>query len=145
MTERIRQAEKLLNQSGAACVVIKEDSTVMQSELTGIRPLIGWLGEDKCSLKGAATADRVVGKAAALLMLYGKVSEVYAQLISDSAAASLEQAGVPFTYGKKVPYIMNRDKTGMCPMEQRCLNIDSPKEAYEALSNMVGGPRHDNH
>lgn len=102
-------------------------------------PLLEWLSKSPELLKGACAADKVVGKAAALLMIYGGVSEIYAEVISESAADCLEQNGIKFSFGKRVPYIRNRNKTDMCPMEKRCLHINSPDEAYEALSQMVMG------
>jgi Domain of unknown function (DUF1893). len=140
----MKQAKALLKQTEAVCVLVREDGTVLQSELSGVRPLLEWLGQGGCILTDACIADKVVGKAAALLMLHGGIGEVYAELLSDSAAVCLEHARVPFTYGEKVPCILNRDRTGMCPMEQRCLNIGSPREAYEALSAMVGEVAHGN-
>ncbi|MBE6821820.1 MAG: DUF1893 domain-containing protein [Ruminococcaceae bacterium] len=137
LTERMKQAEQILQQTQAACVVIQKDGTVVQSELPGIRPLMGWLEQSPEILKGACVADKVVGKAAALLMLYGGVAEVCGELVSQAAIECLKEAHVPLTYGKAVPYILNRDHTGMCPMEQCCREIDSPKEAYEALKRMI--------
>ena len=40
---------------------------------------------------------------------------------------------IPFSYEKEVEYIINRTKTGMCPMEQTVLQIEDAEEAYEAL------------
>lgn len=71
-------------------------------------------------LRGAAIADKVVGKGAAALMIQGGVREVYADLISESAYALLADAGVEVSYKQMVHHIENRDKTDWCPLEKSC-------------------------
>ncbi|MBR3992234.1 MAG: DUF1893 domain-containing protein, partial [Anaerotignum sp.] len=41
------------------------------------------------------------------------------------------------TYRTEVEYIINRTKTGMCPMEQTVLDVEDAEEAYEALRNKL--------
>lgn len=125
-------ARKELEKSGAACVVVREGE-VHASHEKGIKPLMDWLNQDEKLLKGTYVADKVVGKAAALLCVYGGVSGVYAQVISEHAAKALQEHGIPYTFQEKVPYIINRSRTGMCPMEQKVLQISDPEEAYEVL------------
>lgn len=133
----LEQAEALRRQEEAACVVCLAEKTLLSRE-TGIRPLVGWLAEDPEQLKGGAAADKIVGKAAALLLVYGGVTAVHAGVLSDGAARVLEQYGIPFTYDRRTPYIINRTNTGMCPMEQRVQSIDDPAAAFEALRAAVG-------
>lgn len=136
MLTDIQKAKELLESSGASCVAVK-GGAVAQSGQPGVMALLHWLETEPEVLRGASAADKVVGKAAALLMTLGGVREVYAEIISDSARTYFEQNGVPYSYGEKVETILNRDKTGTCPMERRCLAIDSPQEAYEVLREMV--------
>ncbi len=63
--------------------------------------------------------------------------EVYAETLSDGAAAVLEEQGIPYACGVRVPYIRNREKTGPCPMEQRVQKSPRRREAYAALSAAV--------
>lgn len=133
----MKRAEEILRQTQAACVVIQKDGTVIQSELSGIRPLMGWLGKNPEILNGACIADKVVGKAAALLMRYGGVGEVYGELVSQAAIRCLKDAAVPLTYAQAVPCILNQDRTDLCPMERCCQSLDSPQEAYEALKGLI--------
>ena len=51
---------------------MKSGDTILRSEARGIAPLLGWIEADKLALRGAAIADKVVGKAAAMLMVYGR-------------------------------------------------------------------------
>lgn len=122
----------------ATCAVCR-NGQVRVSHLTGIRPLLVWLGEDGDALRDGAAADKIVGRAAALLFLYGGVRAVYAAVISEGALALLEENGVQVAYGRCVPYIINRENTGLCPMEQRVRDIWDPADAYEALAAQAGG------
>lgn len=122
--------------SGASCLVWREEGRASSAE-RGIRPLLVWLREQPDFIRGACVADKIVGRAAALLLAYGGAVQVYAETLSDGAAAVLEEQGIPYACGVRVPYIRNREKTGPCPMEQRVQKIASPAEAYAALSAAV--------
>ena len=128
----LERARAVWEREEASCVVYRQGKA-KTSHLSGVRPLLGWLAEDAQALRGAAVADKVVGRAAALLLVYGGVRAVYAAVISEAALAVLQKAGVAVRYGECVPFIANRDKTDMCPMERRVQDIDDPAAAFEAL------------
>ncbi len=132
MTKSTMQAKELLNATDAVCVCVKED-VILTSEKNGISPLMDWISKCPDNLRDASVADRVVGKAAAMLMAYSGVAEVYADIISEHAIQLFEDMKIPYFFSTRVPYIINRTKTGMCPMESCCLSIQSPAVAYEAL------------
>jgi hypothetical protein len=132
----ILKAKTILEDNDISCVIVR-DSTADQSQLPGILPLLDWLDKNPDALRDSYIADKLVGKAAALLMAFGNVKEVYAEIISAAAEEFFIKYKIAFSYGKKVNYILNRDKTGMCPMEKRCIAIDSPQEAYGVLKEMV--------
>jgi len=133
---KLEKAKAILLEENYTCVVVDNNET-KTSCLSGIRPLMGFLSASKDAFKGASMADRCIGRAAAFLMIYGGVEEVYALVISEHALEILEKYHIPVQYEEKVPYIINRDHTDMCPMEKTCLDIDSPEEAYEALKNKI--------
>ena len=58
-------------------------------------------------------------------------------MISDQAIRVFEEHGVTYTYAERVPYIINRRKDGLCPMEQTVLGTSDPEEAVELLRNKV--------
>lgn len=133
MTKKMEMAKGALKKEGIVCAVAVSDGSILVSGDKGIRPLLYWLENKSDVLKGSCAADRVVGKAAALLMIYGGVKEVYAELISEPASECLQAFGIPFQYDKIVPRIMNRDRTGLCPMESLCIDVTSPEEGYQKL------------
>lgn len=99
----------------------------------GIKMLLSIVSDTPNLLCGATVADKIVGKAAALLMVHGNVKEVYAEVISESAIDVFRRYGIPFTYGTITSRIVNRLGTGICPMEETVLGISEPEKAFEAL------------
>jgi hypothetical protein len=67
-------------------LIYRGGEVVFSSVSGGIKPLldaINTIGRD--GLRGTLVADKIVGRAAALLVIYMVASEVYASLISTSA------------------------------------------------------------
>lgn len=113
-------------------VCINEDN-VFTSDKQGIAPIMELLQNESDILKGAYVADRVIGRAAALLLMKGGIKELYTDVISEHALLVLKTSEIIVSYAKLVPYIVNRKKDGMCPMEETVLNLDCPEEAYVKL------------
>ncbi|HIW72699.1 MAG TPA: DUF1893 domain-containing protein [Firmicutes bacterium] len=134
--EEAKALYALLENEGLTCVVSR-DGALFRSEERGVRPLLHWLRADPAFCRGGLAADRVVGKAAAMLFVYGGIRAVYAGVVSEPALAVLRRAGVEADYGKLVPYIINRDRTGRCPMETLVLEVDDPAEAFALLDRKV--------
>ncbi len=132
----MEQAINILHTGGYTIVVQKEEQQFTSTK-RGIAPILELMNDDAKLLKDAIVADKVIGKAAALLLIYGKVKHIHAVVISELAIDILNQYKVSFTYDQKVPYIINRTKTDMCPMEHCVLEINDPEYAYEALKEAV--------
>lgn len=107
----------------------------------GVSDLYRLLHEAPETLRGAQTADKVVGKGAAALMALGKVKEVYAEVISEPALRLLQAADIRTTYGKLVPHIINREGTGLCPVEIRCQDCQTPEECLARISAFLNEMR----
>ena len=85
------RAKALLFEGRALAVVGEKTYT---SDEKGIKALFE-LAEKK-ALRGAAVADKIVGRAAALLMAEGKAAEVYAATLSEGGKAVFDAAGVKY-------------------------------------------------
>lgn len=94
----------------------------------GVTDLYRLLDESPELLQGATVADKVVGKAAAALMVLGKVNEVYADAMSRPALQLFQESGVKVSYGTLAERIINRAGTGQCPLETRCMPCATPEE-----------------
>ena len=115
-------------------VVVKDGKTNFY-EGRGIKPLINYLRND--NFKNAYVADKRIGKASALLLVYGQVKKVYTPVISKPAIKVFEDNNVKYSADEVVENIKNNTGTDLCPMEKRVQNIDSPEQAYEIFSSML--------
>lgn len=133
----IRKAIMLLNSADYTCVLCKDD-TVYTSSIRGVAPMINFI-ENGADLRGFSVADKVVGKAAAMLFVYAGVTEVYGHVISKAAVEVLNQYSIPYSFGKLADYIVNRSHTGMCPMEQTVKNIEISEleTAFNAINDKL--------
>ena len=128
-------ARKKLFKGKYSCVLVRDGKIIMASYDKGIRPIFSKLAENKKSLQNAVLADKVVGKALALLCLLAEIKSVYGYVISNNARFILESKGVDVEYNEIVPYIMNKDETDKCPMEKLVNNIEDPEKAFDAISD----------
>ncbi len=128
------ELHELLKTKEYTLAVLKENKVVFHSQERGLKPLYRLYREQPETLKGGVVADKVTGRAAAMLAVAGGVNEVYSDLISEKALQVLEDGGVKARYGDKTAYIVNRTKTGMCPMETLVLDAASPEEGVKRLN-----------
>ena len=73
----------------------------------------------------------------AALMVLGGFKTVYADIISTPALALLCEAGIETTFAQEVPHIINRDKTGWCPLETACMELNTVEEMYPVIQNFI--------
>lgn len=103
----------------------------------GIADLYDLLRNDSGFLAGASIADKVVGKGAAALIILGRAAELYADIISESALEILNQSPVKVSYGQIVPYIINRNGTGWCPVETLCKDCKTAEECLPYIKTFI--------
>lgn len=129
----LQTARALLESQGYTCVLCRE-GRIHTSRHRGVKPLMDLLDQD---LTGFSAADKVVGKATALLYCLLGIRELYAAVISQAALEILRQHGIPVSWGQQVDYIVNREGTGRCPMELATEAISDPTEAPAAISRKL--------
>ena len=78
----IDNLKEILLKDSNTIVIYKSDASIVVSKDRGVAPLMNLLRDDKLQLKDSVIVDKVVGKAAALLMAYAEVKEVYTPIIS---------------------------------------------------------------
>lgn len=129
---------KLLHEGQHSLVVSNGDIRTFDGR--GVSDLYKLFKEDPGFLRGASLTDKVVGKAAAALIALAGVKEVHADVISLSAFDLLIKGGIRVSYDRVVPHIINRTKTGWCPLETRCQESETPEECLiqiEAFMKLV--------
>lgn len=128
-------AIRLLHEGTYTCVLCS-NKQVYTSEKRGVSPLVDWLDQG-IDARGFSAADKVVGKGAAFLYVLLGVRAVYAPVMSQSAKMVLEQHRVTAVCDDCPERILNRAKTGFCPIESATLDIDDPHEALSAIKQRL--------
>lgn len=131
MENDLTKAVEHLRQGQYTCVLCRDDIMYTSRE-RGVKPLLDWL-DGGLEEKGFSAADKVVGKAAAFLYVLLGVKEIYAHVISEAAMGVFTENHIPFLYDVSVEYIINRQGTGSCPMEEAVSGLSAPEEAPEAI------------
>lgn len=126
-------AKSTLFENEYSIVVVKENEIVYKSESKGLQSLISLYKTKKNTLEDSSIADKVIGRAAALILVDANIKEVYADLISQNAIDILDKSDIPYEYKTQVKEIKNRDNTGMCPMEELSLKCVSADELIEKI------------
>ena len=130
-------AKEVLNTENLNLVVVKDSKVIFKSDEKGIKPLYTVVNEIKDSLSGSSIADRVTGRAAAMLCKYSNIKELHTKLISENAVNFLRNTGIVFNYDESTPFIKNRNKTGMCPVETLSINTNSINELLVEISRFL--------
>ena len=112
--------------------IIGPPGIIFQSQKRGIAPLISYIARTPL-LERVVIFDKVIGNAAALLTHRACCYEVFSPIGSHLAAETLRGFGVITHFTQTVPYIINREGTGMCPFETMSLG-KSPDEFYDLVS-----------
>ena len=131
----IHSAINLISEGTANCVVIKENTIVKTQCDRGIAPIIALY--ESGMLEGAFVVDKIIGKAAAMVMTLGGVKGCYGVTMSAAALQWLKAHHVPVQYENCVDVIMNRKGDGSCPMEQTVQEIEDAQEALKALKDKI--------
>ena len=134
------RAIQLLHRGGYTCVLCDSDR-VLTSRKSGIAPLLERIetGED---LRNICAADKIIGRAAALLLILGGARAVHGDVMSIGARELLETNGIEVSYHTLTQQIVNRNGDGPCPMEQAAASLtdptDAPKVLRETLNRLQG-------
>jgi hypothetical protein len=132
-TEDLEIAKEILAEEGLSLCIVSNQRVMFRSSsrgITGFLSAIDKLGEQ---LIGAFVADKIVGKAIALLCLYARFKGVYGSIMSIGARVLLQQKAVYIEWGEEVETVSNDCEKATCPFEELALYINDPEEAYKKL------------
>ena len=106
-------------------VLVHKGEVLLTSKKRGIAPIYDLYNNTSQTFAGASISDRVIGQAAATLLIDVKIAKVFGELVSEKAIVLLEANNIEVSYDKKVKNILNRSQDDLCPMEK--LSLDSPR------------------
>ena len=112
-------------------LVVKNHGIGTTYSKPGVRDLEHLLDHDPEALHGAVIADKVIGKAAAAMVVVGRVKALYAEVMSKKAIPFLEEAGIAYTYGTLVDTI--KEEGDRCQLEKITAPATTPEETVALL------------
>ncbi len=124
-----------MNEGSVTCLLIKDEKIEKTLNRSGIGSII--LMYESGLMPESFIVDRIIGKAAAMILVLGRARACYGKIMSKAALAYLQENGIEANYGTLVDQINNRAGDGICPMEQTVHDIEAPAQALEALKNKV--------
>lgn len=127
------RAKEILEKEQFTFVLIKKGRVIKTSHKGGVIPLMEVIRQDDRALDKAIIADKVIGRAAALLAVHYHVKAIYAELISQKAREVLDNHSIFYQFAQCVPYIKNRELNDQCPLEKLTQNISDPAKAYSQI------------
>jgi hypothetical protein len=130
-------AKQKLDSDSFAFVLVKDGAILSTGTRDGVGELIQVTDTLGDATRGASLADKVVGKAVAMVARTVGIRAVYATLMSQAACDALDGANITYEYAKHVPLILNKRNDGPCPMERLTQTIDEPRQAVNALREFI--------
>ncbi len=129
---RMRDIDMARHNLSGHTICLCRGGKILTDDRRGISPMLELISSGT-DLNGYSVADKVVGRAAALLFAKAGICEVYAEVLSKNAAEVLSEHNIPYTYTSLTDSIINRSGTDICPMEKATLGVCDPDEAYRIL------------
>lgn len=123
----------ILESTGNSLMVYKDGELIFESSLGGIRPHLKAIDELGSELEGTLMVDKILGRAAAFLVIYSKAAEAITTIVSTPGKQVLDKYKMKYSFGEEVPHIKTENGVIFCPFERMVQDIDDPNEAYLAI------------
>ena len=115
-------------------IVYKEQDIVFQSDGKWLYPLFSlevFIQDHPIDMNSVCIHDKVVGKAAAMLIARLQPKRVHGVIMSELAVNFLNQFGLPYSYDQLVERVQ-------CKTESLLLDVDDINKAYDILCKRAG-------
>lgn len=130
-------AKLKLTEENVSLVITKNGKVIFKTRKQGVSGFLDAIEKMHTELLEASVADKIVGVAVAMLCIYSGISSVFALTISEGGIKVLKDSDVTCLFENKVAYILNRNKTDVCPFEQLAMTSETAKEAYMKMKSKV--------
>jgi hypothetical protein len=129
----VAAARSILDAENLAFVIVRDQVVLARGAERGVSELFATIETLGANAKDASLADKVIGKAVALIAISAGIRAVSTPLASRSAERVLRAHGLAVTADAFVPEIMNRKRDALCPLEQLTHSIDDASMAVMKL------------
>jgi hypothetical protein len=129
----LEAAKQRLKAKNLSLVFFKNSKVIFETDREDLFGFLEAIEELEADLAEASIADRIIGKAAALLCAYSKVKAAYAVTLSEGGLRVLQKQRILCEYENLVPLILNTKQTDQCPLERLVESVNNPREAYRKI------------
>ena len=133
----LANAIKEVEKQNTSVALVTADGRIFTDNGKSVRPLHRLFLQHRSEFAGGFVADRVIGKAAASILVAGGVKEAFGFLMSEAGLNYLEAHGIKASYATLTPHILNRAETDLCPMEKTVKDLDDPEECVAAITDFI--------
>jgi len=112
--------------------VYEGDQLIFFSNKDRLLPLLEYIDRFTPHHQQVIIFDKIMGNAAALLLIKAGCQEVYSPLGSQLAVKTLDKYGIKYYFTEIVPYIQKPGGEDMCPMEKLSIGKE-PEGFYEVI------------
>lgn len=137
----LEAAKRRLKTKNLSLVFVKSSKVIFETDMEGLFGFLKAIDKSGVNLAAASVADRIIGKAAALLCVHSKVKAAFAVTLSTGGLRVLENHQIHCEYENLVPSILNLQQTDQCPFERLVEDVTNPEEAYRSIRHACEGPR----
>jgi hypothetical protein len=130
-------AKNQLYNKNLTLAIVKNGIILFQTDSHRISGFIGAIEKFGVQLNGASVADRVAGKALALLCVYAGIRQIYAEILSRKAQAVFEDNKIMFEWKEIIDNVLDMNKAGVCPFEKVAADISDPIESFAAFKALL--------
>jgi len=127
----------MIKAADISCAVIKDGNVVHTACGRGVSPLRAIYEDSPEMLKDAFVVDKIIGKAAAVILVLGGAKQAHGIIMSFAAKQYLETRGIAVGFDRCVDVITARSGSGICAIEKSVIDIDDPWEAYDTLTRKI--------
>ena len=133
----LSQARRLLEKENLAFALVRQGKVIASGTNDGVGELLAAVDRLGEGTRDSSLADRVVGKAVALIAVYSGIRAVDTPLASQGAAQVLKSHGIALQARSVVVQILNRRGDGPCPLERLTQPYDEPGAALAKLREFL--------
>ncbi|MGB9740823.1 MAG: DUF1893 domain-containing protein [Candidatus Bathyarchaeia archaeon] len=123
-------AKKRLKERRLTLSIVKDGKVIFENSSFGVSGFLEAMEKFGGKLRGSSVADKVVGKAIALLCVNAEVKAVYAVVLSERAKETLREHAIHHEWETLVQNILAPNRTETCPFEKLADELANPAEAY---------------
>ena len=118
--------------------LIQGDKIIYSSQDNGLKPLWDCLKNYRQTKNSFILYDKVIGLAAAKLIVYSKIiSEIQTLLVSQPAKKFLEENKIPLKAKNTVDNILTKNCQLICPGEIIALSSETPEDFHAKIMAML--------